>query len=149
MVSGGQGYIRFNIQGREKRGWLIAGSDQHRQIESLLRETFFSLQDAHSGKPLVKQILDIEDLYTGPFSNYLPDLSIIWHELPPAREIYSPTLGNISGRIGTGRGGNHRPKAFYCCDSELPEELTRRVTHIRELHRVFNHLLEGTERSLV
>jgi len=149
VLSGGQGYIRFNIQGREKRGWLVAGSDQHRQIESLLRETFFSLQDAHSGKPLVKQILDIEDLYTGPFSNYLPDLSIIWHELPPAREIYSPTLGNISGRIGTGRGGNHRPKAFYCCDSELPEQLTRRVTHIRELHRVFNHLLEGTERSLV
>jgi predicted AlkP superfamily phosphohydrolase/phosphomutase len=133
MLSGGQGYLRFNIQGREKRGWLIAGSEQHRQIKT-------------SGKPLVKQILDIEDLYPGPLTSYLPDLSIIWHELPPAREIHSPTLGNFSGRIGTGRGGNHRPKAFYCCDAELPEHVTRQLTHIGELHRVFNHLLEGTER---
>jgi predicted AlkP superfamily phosphohydrolase/phosphomutase len=142
VLSGGQGYIRFNIHGREKRGWLIAGSDQHRQVKMLLKETFSSLQEAHSGKPLVKEILDIEDLYPGPFTNYLPDLSIIWHELPPAKEIYSPTLGHFSGRIGTGRGGNHRPKAFYGCDSALPEHITRRVTHISQLHRVFNQLLE-------
>jgi hypothetical protein len=90
----------------------------------------------------VKQILDIEDLYPGPLANNLPDLSIIWHELPPAREIHSPTLGTFSGRIGTGRGGNHRPKAFYFCDSELPEPVSRRVTRIHELHRVFNHLLK-------
>ena len=142
VLSGGQGYLRFNIQGREKKGWLIAGSEQHRQIKTLLKETFLSLQEAHSGKPLVKQILDIEDLYPGPLTSYLPDLSIIWHELPPAREIHSPTLGNFSGRIGTGRGGNHRPKAFYCCDAELPEHVTRQLTHIGELHRIFNHLLE-------
>jgi len=141
VLSGGQGYIRCNIQGREKRGWIVAGSEQHRQLKTLLKETFLSLQDAHSGKSLVKQILDIEDLYPGPFTSYLPDLSVIWHELPPARQIHSPTLGNISGRMGTGRGGNHRPKAFYSCDSELPEHVTRRVTHIRELHRVFNHML--------
>ena len=142
VLSGGQGYIRFNIQGREKMGWLIAGSEQHRQLNTLLKETFSSLQEAHSGKPLVKQILDIEDLYPGPLTSCLPDLSIIWHELPPAREIHSPTLGKFSGQIGTGRGGNHRPKAFYSCDSELPEPVTRGVTHIHELHRVFNHLLE-------
>jgi len=142
VLSGGQGYLRFNIQGREKMGWLVAGSEQHRQVKTLLKETFSSLQDAHSGKPLVKQILDIEDLYPGPFTPYLPDLSIIWHDLPPAGEIHSPTLGNFSGRIGTGRGGNHRPKAFYSCDSELPKHVTRRMTQICELHRVFNHLLE-------
>jgi predicted AlkP superfamily phosphohydrolase/phosphomutase len=142
VLSGGQGYLRFNIQGREKMGWLIAGSEQHRQLKTLLKETFSSLRDVHSGKPLVKQILDIEDLYPGPLTGYLPDLSIIWHELPPAREIHSPTLGNFRGRIGTGRGGNHRPKAFYSCDSELPGHVTRQVTHIGELHRVFNHLLE-------
>jgi predicted AlkP superfamily phosphohydrolase/phosphomutase len=142
VLSGGQGYIRFNIQGREKMGWLIAGSEQHRQLNTLLKETFSSLQEAHSGKPLVKQILDIEDLYPGPLTSCLPDLSIIWHELPPAREIHSPTLGKFSGQIGTGRGANHRPKAFYSCDSELPEPVTRGVTHIHELHRVFNHLLE-------
>jgi predicted AlkP superfamily phosphohydrolase/phosphomutase len=142
VLSGGQGYLRFNIQGREKRGWLIAGSEQHRQLKTLVKETFSSLLDVHSGKPLVRRILDIEELYPGPFTSYLPDLSIIWNDLPPAREIHSPTLGNFSGRINTGRGGNHRPKAFYSCDSELPEHVTRQVTHIRELYRVFNHLLE-------
>jgi predicted AlkP superfamily phosphohydrolase/phosphomutase len=142
VLSGGQGYLRFNIQGREKKGWLIAGSEQHRQLKTLVKETFSSLVDAHSGKLLVKQILDIQELYPGPLTSYLPDLSIIWNDLPPAREIYSPTLGNFSGRIGTGRGGNHRPKAFYSCSSELPEHVSRQITHIRELYRVLNHLLE-------
>ncbi len=142
LLSGGQGYIRYNIQGREKRGWLVAESEQHHQIKTLLKETFFSLRDTHTGRPLVKQILDIEEIYPGPFAKYLPDLSIIWHELAPTRKISSPTLGTLSGRITTGRGGNHRPKAFYFCNSKLPEQITRQVTHIGELYQAFNYLLK-------
>ena len=141
LLSGGQGYIRYNMKEREKKGWLVAGSEQHRQLKTLLNKTFSTLQDAQSGKPLVKRVIEIEEEYPGPFSSYLPDLSIIWHEHPPAREIHSPTLGNITGRIGTGRGGNHRPKAFYGSNVKFSEHLTQQVTHIAELHEIFGHLL--------
>ena len=141
LLSGGQGYLRFNLKGREKHGWLIADSEQHQQLKALIKETFLSLKDAKSGELLVSHVIDVNNKFPGVLSSKLPDLSVVWRDLPPADKIHSPTLGEFTAHMGTGRGGNHRPKAFYFCNSAVPESLSRQVTDIQSLHRLFTHFL--------
>lgn len=111
VPTGGEGFVRVNLRGREAAGWVEPGSAEHRRYLDFVREGFLSLRKP-SGEPLVAAITAPAERFPGPRSGYLPDLSVTWRPGGPATDVRSETLGNFSGRLKTGRPGNHRPVAF-------------------------------------
>lgn len=112
LPTGGEGYVRLNVAGREAEGWLEHGSAPYRRYLESLREGFLSLRDASTGEPLVESVTVPAELFPGPRSDYLPDLAFDWRLGAPATAAHSERLGTFMGRLKTGRGGNHRPFAF-------------------------------------
>ena len=142
VAAGGQGYVRCNLKGREARGCLEPGSAAHQDYLRLITETFLSLKVCGTEQRLVKEVVLVKDKFPGPQSYLLPDISIVWEDIPPAKAIYSETLGTIEVKIRTGRCGNHRPNAFALVvanGSTMEHAIVPR--HIVELSRTVEHLL--------
>jgi predicted AlkP superfamily phosphohydrolase/phosphomutase len=112
LPTGGEGYIRANIAGREAEGYLEPGSALERRYLDSMREGFLSLRHAGTGEPLAEAVTVVAERFPGPRSGYLPDLSVTWRPGGPATRVHSDTLGDFSGRLKTGREGNHRGVAF-------------------------------------
>jgi predicted AlkP superfamily phosphohydrolase/phosphomutase len=112
LPTGGEGYIRANIAGREAEGYLEPGSGEDRRYLDFVREGFLSLRHAATGEPLVEAVTVLAERFPGPRSRYLPDLSITWRPGGPATRVHSDSLGDFGGRLKTGREGNHRGVAF-------------------------------------
>ena len=112
LPTGGEGYLRTSLVGREKEGYLEPGSALHRRYLEALREGFLSLRRADTGEPLADEFTLPAERYPGPRSGYLPDVSVTWRPGGPANAVTSEKLGRFEGRLKTGRDGNHRPAAF-------------------------------------
>ncbi len=104
------GFIRFNLVGREKKGMVEAGSAVLSRYSDLICESFASLRTA-DGKPLVGEVLVAAERFPGRRANRLPDLIVTWSGLEPAAGA-SSSLGPLGRKLDTGRGGNHQPTGF-------------------------------------
>jgi predicted AlkP superfamily phosphohydrolase/phosphomutase len=107
-----EGYLRYNLAGRESEGMLESNSEAFHRYEDWLRACLLALEDASSGKRVVKDVVSSADLYPGPRCRYLPDMIVLWDEVLPTTEIRSDELGRFHGRLTTGRTGDHRPDGF-------------------------------------
>ena len=104
------GFIRFNLVGREKQGMLEAGSAALSRYKDLICESFASLQTT-DGRPLVDEVFAAAQRFPGPRAERLPDLIVTWTGLEPASGATS-SLGTLDDKLDTGRGGNHQPTGF-------------------------------------
>jgi len=119
MVFGDQeGYLRFNLRGREAAG-IVEPGPECEALRARIEEGLRSFVDEDTGEPLVSEIRRREDLFPeGARCSHLPDLVVYWSERPAAahRRIVSPRHGGIAwptpGRHPQGRSGNHRPDGF-------------------------------------
>lgn len=106
--SDGPGFVRVNLQGRERDGIVPAAAAQAllEEIQSGL-ETFV---DA-SGERVVASITRPTELDgKGPNVHALPDLIVEWTNKPVAglRAVASPKFGDVRRNgVGSGRSGNH------------------------------------------
>lgn len=112
IPSGGEGFIRLNIKGRERLGCLPADGGKPESYTRWLRERLMDVRDADSGEPLIREVIDLHRLYPGERSQMLPDLALQWAPERPLTEITSPDIGRIRKRLTTGRGGNHTGDSF-------------------------------------
>lgn len=112
LPTGGEGYVRFNVAGREAEGWLARDSAPYRRYVESVREGFLSLRNGSTGDPLVDSVTVPGEVFPGPRSDYLPDVAIGWRHGEPATAAVSERLGTFTARLKTGRGGNHRSLAF-------------------------------------
>jgi predicted AlkP superfamily phosphohydrolase/phosphomutase len=103
------GYIRFNIAGREKHGMLETGSASLARYSDLVRESFSSLRTTN-GSRVVGDVISVDE-FPGKRMHFLPDLTVTWDGLEPASRAES-TLGAVVAEMDTGRGGNHRGVGF-------------------------------------
>jgi predicted AlkP superfamily phosphohydrolase/phosphomutase len=103
------GYIRFNLAGRERNGMLEQGSKSLARYSDLVRESFKSLRTP-DGSRVIGDVISSED-FPGKRTNFLPDLIVTWNGLEPASRTES-TLGTLVAEMDTGRGGNHRGVGF-------------------------------------
>ncbi|HET8625300.1 MAG TPA: alkaline phosphatase family protein [Gemmatimonadales bacterium] len=111
------GYIRFNLAGRERLG-IVAPAE----VEALARgidEGLRSFRDADTGEELVTEVCRAAEVFPpGERSDRLPDLIVRWSDAPagPHRAIVSDRFGSIEratpGRIPNGRSGNHRSSGW-------------------------------------
>jgi predicted AlkP superfamily phosphohydrolase/phosphomutase len=103
------GYIRFNVAGRERQGMLESGSRSLARYADLVRESFSSLRTA-DGSRVVGDVISSDD-FPGNRKHRLPDLIVTWNGLEPASRAES-MLGSVVAEMDTGRGGNHRGVGF-------------------------------------
>ena len=131
------GYIRFNVQGREPLG-IVAPAEVAALTESLDRG-LRSFRDVDTGEPLVAEVCRAADVFPqGERSDRLPDLIVRWSEAPAAshRAIASDDYGRIEratpGRIPNGRSGNHRSSGWLI--ARRPGHRRGRAARTRRRH---------------
>ena len=103
-----QGYVRLNLQGRERDGIVPP-----EQADAVLDEiaaglrTFVDLD----GSPAVESVDRVADLFgTGDRAHQLPDLLVRWTARPATRTegVRSDRYGTVLRHgVGSGRSGNH------------------------------------------
>ena len=106
------GYIRFNLAGRESQGCLAPGSHEFNRYDKLIDETFSSLVTEPDAQPLVAKVVNLQSRLQGSRSHLLPDRVVTWHPDRPAEQARSPSIGPVAAEIETGRSGNHRHEGF-------------------------------------
>ena len=73
-----------------------------------LRAGLLELEDPDSGRPIVRDVTRVSDLYDGPLVGSLPDLLVDWEREAPINGARSARIGVVRG-ISTGiRTGDHR-----------------------------------------
>ena len=118
MASGGEGLLRLNIKGRENPGYFEPGSPELDGYIEWLRARLLDIRVAETGRRLIKNIHQVDDLFAGPRRHFLPDLIIEWAPEAPVTRISSPDIGEIELSLATGRGGNHNDSAFVIARGE-------------------------------
>ena len=103
-----QGYIRLNLQGRERDG-IVAPEDAKALMDEIAAgiHTFRELD----GSPAVQSVDRVADRFgAGSRADQLPDLIVRWTNTPATRlkGLRSERFGTVSRRgVGSGRSGNH------------------------------------------
>jgi predicted AlkP superfamily phosphohydrolase/phosphomutase len=103
-----QGYVRINLQGRERDG-IVSPAD----ADALLDEIAAGLRTYHDldGTPSVASIEKVADRFgSGARADLLPDLVVRWtaHHEVPFRGVRSEQFGTVTRHgVGSGRSGNH------------------------------------------
>lgn len=113
-----QGYVRINLEGREKKGIVKKGEEYNQLCDNLI-EGLKSYRDEDSLEPVVESTKKSEQLFEkgGGFEN-IPDLLVKWKYKATTsyRRITSDLYGTIEmplpGKNLDGRSGNHRPQGF-------------------------------------
>ena len=73
---GKEGDIYINLKGRDPKG--IIEKEQYEKVRNDIIEKFQMLQNPLTGKPVVKKIHKREELYSGDYLEFAPDLLIEW-----------------------------------------------------------------------
>ena len=109
-----QGFVRFNLRGRERRGSVPAqdASELAAEIEQGLR-SFEDMGGEADGAPSVASVETARArLGDAEPPESMPDLFVHWSRTPSARlrGVRSARFGEVWRRdVGTGRTGNHCP----------------------------------------
>jgi predicted AlkP superfamily phosphohydrolase/phosphomutase len=118
LVADLQGFIRFNVRGREAEG-IVEPGEEYDRLAAEIAAGLESFVDADTGERVVREIKAPDALYSsGARRDLLPDLIVQWSFTPmaPQRQIVSPKFGKIDlaapGKNVSGRSGNHRPHGF-------------------------------------
>ena len=112
ILSGGEGYVRLNVKGREAPGFFEAGSAEMADYVTWLIERMLAITVSATGQPLIKRIEKADEVLPGSRRHFLPDLIIEWAPEEPVKAIRSPDIGEIQHQLATWRGGNHNGSAF-------------------------------------
>jgi predicted AlkP superfamily phosphohydrolase/phosphomutase len=102
------GLIRINLKGREANG--IVDPAEYDALCAELTDLAYSLKDARTRQPLVKQVVRTRTTPLEDTAN-LPDadLVVVWHEQPA--DVVDSQMGRI-GPVPYSRPGGHREKGF-------------------------------------
>jgi predicted AlkP superfamily phosphohydrolase/phosphomutase len=105
------GYIRINLKGREPSGIVEPGAE-YRAVCARITDALHDLLNPRTGRRVVRQVLDTDELFPGPQRERLPDLIVVWENEPLLEGAYSKEVGTISGRSLDARSGNHHARGF-------------------------------------
>lgn len=129
------GYLRWNLQGRERRGMLGSNGEAAERYIAWVRQCLMGLRTSEVGTALVGDVLLSRDHFPGSRMEALPDAVVTWTGLPPVSQVHSDEIGSLAAEPSTGRAGNHRPDGF-CVIVEGARQRERRIappSHISEL----------------
>jgi hypothetical protein len=120
--------IRINLRGREANGIVEPGAEYEAVCKSLIAD-LYEVVNAETGKPVVQEIIQSRDQYTGERLDLLPDLLVTWNRSAPINVVRSPKIGQVdkSGLLRL-RTGDHLPVGrFFGIASDWPH---RRLNYV-------------------
>lgn len=120
LASGGEGYIRLNLKGRERLGCLEQ-AEKNSYID-WLSDKLREIVVLETNEALINDVIKVEDHFVGPRGQHLPDLVVTWNPAEPARTVRSPDIGIIKAKLETGRGGNHTGDSFGLFCGAFPDD---------------------------
>ena len=129
---GDTGFIRLNIEGRERDGFLPSSAEERADYVEFLCDSLRELRVKETDEPLVREITFADKEFPGSRSYLLPDLILSWNPQRPAKEIWSEKLGSIKAELKTGRGGIHTGEGFAILAGAL-DRLDNQVPALRDI----------------
>ncbi len=134
LSSGGEGFLRLNIKGREAQGFFEPDSDEIEHYVDWLKGALLEIRVGNTDEPLVKSVRRTRDIFMGPKAHLLPDILIDWAPDAPVEHIRSAKIGNIYERLRTGRGGNHAGQAFVVIAGPgAANNAAHKIAHIKDI----------------
>jgi predicted AlkP superfamily phosphohydrolase/phosphomutase len=124
LPAGDEGFIRLNLQGREKKGFLPDTDNAKTHYIEWLRERLFEIKVVTTGDALVEKFDLAEDLFPGPRCEMLPDIIVHWKPNYPVSEIVSDAIGVVHMNLNTGRNGNHSAESFAVLTGNIPDDFS-------------------------
>lgn len=100
------GAVRLNVRGREHAGTVAPGREEaalRRALADALREVV----DIDSGRPLVRAVVDAEDVLTRRDGDRFPDLFVEWERASLVERVWSPRTGTVVVPYAHWRTGDH------------------------------------------
>ncbi|HEX6102141.1 MAG TPA: alkaline phosphatase family protein [Alphaproteobacteria bacterium] len=104
--------IRINVIGREPHGLVKPGAEYDAFCAELTRE-LMAIKNEETGRPIVREVMRMRDIYQGPFVEDLPDLLVHWSREAPIRTVSSPRIGVVRGPRPHRTGDHHAECVFY------------------------------------
>jgi hypothetical protein len=77
-----------------------------------IRAALLGLESADTGRPAVREVIDVRSAFSGERIDDLPDLIVLWPGDAPLDRVRSPRLGEIRAPSPERRTGGHRPLGF-------------------------------------
>lgn len=65
--------LRLNLKGRESKGVVTPGQEEL-DLKALLKQKLLALSHPKTGQILVEKVYEADEIYTGPFMKFAPDL---------------------------------------------------------------------------
>jgi len=134
-----EAYVRVNLQGREPKG-IVERGNAYQELLGELQARLKELINPGNGRIAARQVVCIDDIFSGERRHHLPDLVVNWDiEAKVLSELQSQTLGLIPGRtanyqISPFYTGNHRPTAFVLARGpRIPENDVLTGGHIVDI----------------
>jgi predicted AlkP superfamily phosphohydrolase/phosphomutase len=100
------GAIRVNLKGREPEG-LVAPGAEYEALRQEITDALVVLENPETGRPAVRWVARVEDLYEGPRLRDMPDLFVEWDHTAPITTLCSPRIGRVSQAFAGQRTGDH------------------------------------------
>jgi predicted AlkP superfamily phosphohydrolase/phosphomutase len=113
---GNLGLICINLKGREAEG--IVPQDEYEELRDYIIKNLRELKDPENGKYIVDTVFKREELYTGPYVDYAPDLIVMMDMTYQERATFGDFLVGSVGRIeekniSMRRSGQHRMNGVF------------------------------------
>lgn len=105
------GAIRINLKGREPNGMVAPGAE-YAAVCDEIRESLLQLVHEKTGRPVVRDVVQTREAYTGEHLAALPDLLVLWTSESLVNGVRSPRVGTIHQEFPERRTGAHRPFGF-------------------------------------
>lgn len=70
--------IMINLKGREPLGTVE--EDEHREIIKKIKTELLECRDNKTGERIVEAVFEKDEIYSGPYTEYAPDLLVRWRE---------------------------------------------------------------------
>jgi predicted AlkP superfamily phosphohydrolase/phosphomutase len=106
------GGIRVNLAGREPEGKVMPGRDFDALCERLAAE-ILEIVNLETGAPIADRVFRAEDMYSGEYLGFLPDVLVEWNQDSPVRSIGSDRIGRLEGIDPYTRTGDHRKGGIF------------------------------------
>ena len=108
------GYIRINLQGRERDG-IVAGTAAYTDACAAIERLFLGLRDRDTGRCIAQQVVHAfaQAPPSAAYRDLVPDLIVEWQEpaATQSRELYCDAARSfrftVPRRLPSGRSGNH------------------------------------------
>jgi len=102
------GAIRINLKGREPEGLVEPGAEYESLCNELVQE-LSQLINEDTGKKAVSEVLRVERIHKGDYTDELPDIIVKWVGDSSVNGLSSTRIGTVTGQSNHERSGAHRP----------------------------------------